>query len=483
MRPSRLGVWVAGLLLIQPIHAGAPARDRDRAIGMLTQALQLSPGNEDVRRDLRQLLRDGFPVVAASETLDTLQKGLYENAWQRKEFEVPAPAPALPARACLTSGLLFSPVVPMRDPVRARLPLDQLEVGLRFNRACYAYLFDPTSATWRLRVRLFYVSESLIDVELRPLVEQLAQAFVQMVLVGRDEFGLRTRFAADEVVTVWVSHSGPARAEQHATAPGHLFFYSATTSRAPLEWLREVAHEYGHLALPSLGGFVKAEEPYATGHLGEALLLTRLALAPQTLGFSVPMAELKLLADRRRQAAMEAFRLAGPRAPLTDDTGEAGMSYLTAFAMHVLAQHGPLAMKELLATLSTAIGDTPVARTSDLFTAYEKWARAQEAITLNELATVAEGAPLMRWVFVPTTKFTLTLNPASEANAAGTISFLSGTTRLSTDGFVVNAGAETPLVIHGMLARSGWFQLLITINAGPKPVRVNGLRIAATRPP
>jgi hypothetical protein len=51
-----------------------------------------------------------------------------------------------------------------------------------------------------------------------------------------------------------------------------IYLYSVGTERRPIEWLREIAHEYGHFSLPGISGYTDPEE-WANGVLGERLYL------------------------------------------------------------------------------------------------------------------------------------------------------------------------------------------------------------------
>ena len=51
-----------------------------------------------------------------------------------------------------------------------------------------------------------------------------------------------------------------------------IYIYRIFTERAPAEWAREIAHEYGHYAVPGVSGFT-APEAWGNGVLGEKLFL------------------------------------------------------------------------------------------------------------------------------------------------------------------------------------------------------------------
>jgi hypothetical protein len=82
-----------------------------------------------------------------------------------------------------------------------------------------------------------------------------------------------------ETVDVWLTEQAPANqgddvgGEQYKN---QIYIYNITAERRPIEWAREVAHEYGHYSLPGVTGFI-APEPWANGVLGERLYLKWLA--------------------------------------------------------------------------------------------------------------------------------------------------------------------------------------------------------------
>jgi hypothetical protein len=71
---------------------------------------------------------------------------------------------------------------------------------------------------------------------------------------------------------VWMSRSASA-------SPGgeqwrnNLYFYDIADARSSIEWIREIAHEYSHLAFPAIGGDYTDPEAWANGYIGERLLV------------------------------------------------------------------------------------------------------------------------------------------------------------------------------------------------------------------
>jgi hypothetical protein len=76
---------------------------------------------------------------------------------------------------------------------------------------------------------------------------------------------------------VWLCAGGHSGGEQWRS---NLYLYDLDTPRSSIEWVREIVHEYSHLALPAIGGY-SAPEYWANGYLGERLLVRWLMRAPR----------------------------------------------------------------------------------------------------------------------------------------------------------------------------------------------------------
>ena len=169
--------------------------------------------------------------------------------------------PDLPAQATVLPYGLGTLVVP-----NAYLPTATTEPqhGAKFAKVSYLYLpGSGASPTLMLLCTVHYPSES--DA---PLANRIARllALAHQTLVektGREAANGTAPF------DVWLCTGGGAGGEQWRS---NLYFYHLETPRSSIEWLREVVHEYSHLALPAVGGY-KAPEYWANGYLGERLLV------------------------------------------------------------------------------------------------------------------------------------------------------------------------------------------------------------------
>jgi hypothetical protein len=156
--------------------------------------------------------------------------------------------------------------------------------------------------------------------------------------------GFAPRSTAPPEVHVWLPRAGRAGGEQFRDS---IYLFAVQVPRSDGEWVREVAHELGHLLLPSLARY-DDPEPMENGYLGERLL-------PKWLfdrGIrSVWDGRVRLAEYLRQRAAplRTAFLKAGPGSPLRTDRGPAGMDYAIGLILTLEAQHGPELLARVIA--------------------------------------------------------------------------------------------------------------------------------------
>ena len=246
----------------------------------------------------------------------------------------------------VTDGQLFPPPLPGADDIAPRTPAlyaslgaTQLPASLKLNKmvAGYARQQDgPNKGQWRQVVRVYYASERLTEDKRAdlPRARALAEQFLKVHEYYEDELGLSNLYAQGDrdagVTTLWLlevsalwpqddkdprvlAQLGPlmpsvntgkttlgAAPETTAlmrpwtpiagnvdSAPGEILFWKAGLERPEAEWLRELFHEYGHVALPPIGGFRPPLEPYANGFMGETLGMMWAAKAPAEFALQV----------------------------------------------------------------------------------------------------------------------------------------------------------------------------------------------------
>lgn len=191
-------------------------------------------------------------------------------------------------------------------------------------------------------------------------------------------------------------------AGQSDEVPGDIVFFKMPEPRSEAEWVRQLAHEYGHVVLPPFNGFTPPLEPYGNGLLGETL--TMMWIAGSSNSFTQPASEISAArqarsaganlnlasnapaqtvavasatgelggrqglpagtaadAEFRREvlahvstnalASLEDWNQQGPNSALRRDTAEAGLHYLQGIGTYVERVYGAPLLGQMLGAL------------------------------------------------------------------------------------------------------------------------------------
>ena len=138
--------------------------------------------------------------------------------------------------------------------------------------------------------------------------------------------------------------------DDRQAAPGDLILFQMNQARDEAEWLRELTHEYGHVALPAFGGFKPPFEPFANGLIGETLGAIWAASAPSAWEypseFGLSWDKAKFSAALSTQVATEAmpslrdWKTRGPISPLRRDLNGPGLQYLQGMTVYIERVYG-----------------------------------------------------------------------------------------------------------------------------------------------
>lgn len=225
---------------------------------------------------------------------------------------------------------------------------DALPRAMSLSNVIIGYVRETEGANrglWRQSVRVRYPHQSLTakNRDDRPRATALCLQFLKLHVLMRRAVGLENAYSlaslgtSNSVTTIWLSEvsalwpvdeddpavlaalgmvfmpkvNAPGTkiredvevdvsplsrpwlvAGQMDDAPGDIVFYKTAQPRSEAEWLRELAHEYGHVALPPFNGFRPPLEPYGNGALGETLSMMWVASAPDV--FKAPEQEIVL---------------------------------------------------------------------------------------------------------------------------------------------------------------------------------------------
>jgi hypothetical protein len=152
--------------------------------------------------------------------------------------------------------------------------------------------------------------------------------------------------------TVWLCrHSTDAGGEQWQN---NIYFYDVTNARSSIEWIREIAHEYSHMAFPLVGGDYSEPEAWANGYYGERLLLRWVARGaaggPAALeaAWGGTFTGYVNYENKRIIPALAIFDRYGLDQSRLDRRDAGGMNYLFGMLLSVDDKAGPKAIADLL---------------------------------------------------------------------------------------------------------------------------------------
>lgn len=347
--------------------------DRAQALDAYGQLLTLRPDHEYGRSAFRKLFHEGpFPRVMRAPFM-----AFSGVAFENDEVRLQTASGELRRRLAYTTSLLFHEDMGRgQGPVAVRLPVTGNALSSPLNRSCYGYVMPPDTDRFSLAFSLSWPSETLS--QSGQSYQQLAPRLMHLLL--RFYWYARVYLNRDlpdpKLVKSYLCEEGPVGAESYKTS---LFFYDVKVPRAPVEWARQAAHEMGHLLLPEYGRFTKPET-FASGHLGERLLLQYLALeaglvagepwpaeaARQALAGLWPGQEVQLAEYIKGscRTSLDYWLAAGPDSPLVAGSGDEAMQYFIGLVLWVQAAHGADVMRQMM---QNAIGATP----ADMVYAYK----------------------------------------------------------------------------------------------------------------
>jgi hypothetical protein len=237
VRLCRAAFWLLVLSFVVLSFVSCPVRAAP--LGELVAAHRAAPASRAATQALEASVSAGLPAAIAPDWL----------------LDLPVSATLLPYG-------LGTLVVP-----KSYLPTEAAEPqhGWKFPKVSYLYL--PASGPNLQNSNLFCAVHYGSDDD-APLAGRIAGllALAHQTLVqktGREAANGTAPF------DVWLCAGGQSGGEQWRS---NIYFYTLETPRSSIEWIREIVHEYSHLALPAIGGY-EAPEYWANGYLGERLLV------------------------------------------------------------------------------------------------------------------------------------------------------------------------------------------------------------------
>lgn len=222
----------------------------------------------------------------------------------------------------------------------------------------------------------------------RPLAERVARFVAVLWSAADSRFGTLCAALREHPCDVWLSTTGTAGGEHWHT---NIYFYDIGNTRSGIEWMREIAHEYGHFLLPGTCGY-SAPEDWANGVLGERLFLRWLLqdteagrLPANELPFGT-RADLQMYCDRQVVPLMEAADRRAPASDVLARTDRAGFDGFTALMLQMDRIYGARALLDILEYLPDPM--SPTHHGPDFLHAMEGWIESLSTLT----TTLHKGA-------------------------------------------------------------------------------------------
>ena len=229
-----------------------------------------------------------------------------------------------------------------------------------------------------------------------------------------------------------------------------IYLYDVATERRAIEWLREVAHEYGHYAIPGISGFTEPEE-WANGVLGERLYLKWFAeelkagtLKPTDLPF-VTADELNEYVAKQITPLIQRIEHVGATRAQLQLRDSNGMDTYTALALYIDSTYGtPTLLRSINAT--TPAGRDLLAEAPDFYNGFIDAVTGTDTLHASSQAVVKTDSRTTFTFYLREGKYGLHFNVPTLEWLLRPIS--NSVKRLDQTSFVV--------------LKSGWYQITVT---------------------
>jgi len=285
--------------LLAQAHQAQNTGQTEAALEALVKARQNYPDSTHATQELEALVSAGLPARL-------------RNTW----------LPALPVEATPLPYDLGTLIVP-----KAYLPTHATEPVHQWKFAKVAYVYTDGGESARLFCAVHYPTDDQAPLAARMgrLLALAHQTLIQKT--GQEAMNGTAPF------DVWLCTGGQSGGEQWRS---NIYLYDLDTPRSSIEWIREIAHEYSHLALPAIGGY-DAPEYWANGYLGERLIVRWLMRLPDgPARVQAVWGDFSGAANFERlliAPALAQYKKTGPSPTWLARKDEAGMRYLIGQAL------------------------------------------------------------------------------------------------------------------------------------------------------
>lgn len=266
-----------------------------------------------------------------------------------------------------------------------------------FQQMLLAYEFDRGARCWRLRFRVMWQNAPGQEENRLRLARHTAMLLLRFSCLLQAYTGLTPRFTPTGALNVWLTEKGDPGGE---TYDDNIYLYNVGTPRTPVEWAREIAHEYGHETIPPVGGYAKPEWA-ANGYLAERLFLRWLLLNRDPKADNHPWVRSLDEAEintARIEPVLRHFAAVGPDSQVMRDTSRAAMDGFIGMALYLEMSRGSGYLITLLNGLSTPTYSGPMGFIDTLMAQEAYYQDPEHAIVTLRLSELPSGLPL--WVYL-----------------------------------------------------------------------------------
>lgn len=228
-----------------------------------------------------------------------------------------------------------------------------------FQHMLLAYNYDREQRVWRLRFRVMWQEVHDQQAERLQLAQSTARLLLRLATIVHAYTGLEPGLTGEHVVNVWLAERGDVGGEAYNA---NIYLQQVGIRRSDTEWVRELAHEYGHqVLLPAVGGYEKPEWG-ANGRLGERLFMRWALLNPDTSANTLPWLQGLNATDVRERVIrpIRQFAALGPNHPQMRGTDATAMENFVGMALYLELTHGSRFLVDVLREMDTPLYAVPL---------------------------------------------------------------------------------------------------------------------------
>ena len=338
----------------------------DEAITAFARAARLYPAGNDsfdllsgnIQSALQQSLQNGFPQSAAPDVLADIATFADHSKWQIKNnlYDIANPLGSNESTFFIyTYGNIKAPASdPKTAPLYRNIPVSQLPAELNSTQILYIYNIPASEyysglATLQLKVRFSDPSDAA-------LAAHLGQMMLQAKLI--DDNFLNRKPA---VLTLWLetvaadwpnsvdTNSPWEAAAKIDSEPNSIMVFRIREPRTDTEWMRELMHEYGHVAWPDFKTFVPPIEPNANGVLSETM--EPIWFAQHTENDDSNKKIVYPLIEQTALPVLQNWLKKNPNSEMATGTSEQARQYLQGLCVYIDRVFGTKVLSDVMAKL------------------------------------------------------------------------------------------------------------------------------------